>query len=190
MAMPAPLDLNRVWTVEMLDELPDDGKRYEIVDGELLVSPLPSLPHQRAAQELGGLLHAYARRVGGVEAFGVPISARFSRTTELQPDVSIIRMVDGKPAQRWEEIGCPLLVVEVLSPSTSRNDRFTKRRKYLEQGVDEYWLLDLEDRSIERWRPGAEFPETIRDTISWRVTPTSASFDLDLPAFFASVLGE
>lgn len=100
MAMPAPLDLDHVWTVEMLDALPDDGNRYEIVDGELLVCPLPSPPHQRTARELGALLQAYARSVGGIEAFGVPISARFSRTTEVQPDVSIVRLVDGKPARR------------------------------------------------------------------------------------------
>lgn len=75
MAMPA-IDLERIWTVEMLDGLPDDGSRYEVVDGALLVSPLPHLAHQRAAQELGERLRAYARRIGGIEAVGIPIGIR------------------------------------------------------------------------------------------------------------------
>jgi Uma2 family endonuclease len=189
MGMPA-IDQNAVWTVEMLDELPDDGNRYELVDGELLVSPTPSLPHQRAAQELGELLRAYGRRVGRIEAFGVPIGVRYSRTTEVQPDVCVIPLVNGKPASRFEEAGRLLLVIEVLSPSTRRHDRFTKRRKYLEQGVEEYWLVDLNDRSVERWRPGVEFPETVRETIRWQVAGGAEPSSIDLPTFFASVHGD
>lgn len=188
MAMPAP-SIERIWTVEMLDALPEDGNRYEIVDGELLVSPLPSLAHQRAALRLGELLQAYARRVGGLEAFGTPIGVRYSHTTEVQPDVAVIPLVDGRPARRFEEVGRLLLAIEVLSPSTARHDRFTKRRKYLERGVPEYWVVDLDERAVERWQPGDELPVIVRDTLVWRAPENDLLCEIDLVAFFAGVLG-
>jgi Uma2 family endonuclease len=190
MGMPA-LDMDAVWTVDMLDELPDDGNRYEIVDGELLVSPMPSLRHQRAARELGELLSAYVKRLGGMEIFPVPIGVRYSRTTEVQPDLAAIPFKDdGKLAQRFEDVGRLLLVVEILSPSTARHDRFTKRRKYMERGVPLYWIVDLAKQRVECWRPGDEEPELRDDRISWKPVESEAALVIDVPAFFRSLAGD
>lgn len=189
MAMPA-LSTDRIWTTEMLAALPEDGQRYEIVDGELLVSPAPTLRHQRAAAYLGDVLRAYARTVAGIEAFGLPIGVRFSQTTEVQPDVCVLPLVDGKPADSFEAAGRLLLAIEIVSPSTARHDRFTKRRKYLDQGVPEYWIVDLDQRTVERWHPGEECPVIVRDAIEWRAPGAATSCHIALQSFFAEVCGD
>jgi Uma2 family endonuclease len=83
-----------------------------------------------------------------------------------------------------------LLAIEVLSPSTARADRTTKRRRYQRAGVPEYWVVDLEARLVERWRPAEERPEVLTDELVWRPDPSAAAFALDLPTFFARGLAE
>ena len=91
--------------------------------------------------------------------------------------------------QDWEDLGAPLLAGEVLSPSTAKYDRGAKRQRYQEAGVDEYWIVDLDARLIERWRPGDQRPEILRDLLTWKPADTAAPFTLDLRGYFARVLG-
>jgi Uma2 family endonuclease len=81
-----------------------------------------------------------------------------------------------------------LLTVEVLSPSTRRADRVKKRIVYLEEGVPEYWIVDLDARLIERWRQGDERPEIVSESIAWLPVADVPALTLDLPRFFAEIL--
>ena len=185
-AMP---DTHAHWTVDALRELPDDGQRYEVVDGMLLVSPSPSAPHQRAVGELHVLLHAYlAGR--GMEVFVAPAAITWSHDTEVQPDLLAVRLSDGRPVQRFEDVQQLALAVEVLSPSTMRADRYVKRRKYQERGVEMYWIVDIAGRYVECWRPNDEEPEILLEMLIWQPSADIAPLTIDLVKFFQTVHGD
>ncbi len=115
MGMPAPT----VWTAEMVRALPDDGNRYEVVDGELLVTPSPRPLHQHAVTQLVQPLDAYARRIGLGQALVSPSDIQLDQYGLVQPDLFVQGLVDGKPVTEWNHGARLLLVVEVLSPSAA-----------------------------------------------------------------------
>ena len=180
----------KLWTVEEVHALPDDGNRYEVVDGELLVTPAPSWRHMYAVRALFLRLHehAAAHRIAAV-AFA-PADVRYAPRTTVQPDVFAVPLVDGRPPRSWEDAGRLLLAVEVLSPSTARADRIVKRRLYQREGVPEYWIVDTDARLVERWRPDDERPELLTETIEWRPDPARPPLVVDLAAYFAEVVGD
>jgi Uma2 family endonuclease len=131
-------------------DLPSDGHRYEILDGDLTMTPAPSPRHQRVSRRLQRALedHFQARDLG--EVFNAPIDVILTDRDVVQPDLVVV----AEPAQvsaRGIE-GPPLLVVEVLSPATRTRDRTVKARRYAELGVPHYWLVDPEGRRVECYR--------------------------------------
>lgn len=184
MAMPAP---TTEWTLEMLHALPDDGKRYELVDGELLVSPSPSMPHQRVVGELHLLLGPWTR-ARGLETFLAPSAITFSPRRELQPDLFVVPFIDGQRIRDTKDLTKLVLAIEVLSPSTARYDRVVKRPVYLEQGVAEYWIVDPDSRTVERWWRGEGRPEVLDTTMSWTPPGAPATLDIDLFDLFRLAL--
>jgi Uma2 family endonuclease len=189
MAMPAlQLPARTDWTAAEVRDFPDDGNRYEVVDGELLVSPSPRLLHQRACAELDRALHPYvgAHRLG--EVLRSPADIEFDPRTLVQPDVFVVPLVDGRRPRNWTETRALSVAIEVLSPSTARADRTIKRRKYQAVGTPEYWIVDLDARLVERWTPCDERPAILTDQLEWQPTPGATTFVLDLAAFFAEVL--
>ena len=188
MAMPHTA---RRWTADMLRALPDDGNRYEAVDGELFVTPAPTPVHQRAVHRLDTLLTAYvdANRLG--EVLEAPADITFGADALVQPDLFVVPGgAAGRLARTWDEIRTLLLVVEVLSPSTARADRQVKRRLYQRQQVPEYWIVDVDGRVVERWRPDDERPEILSETVSWQPDPGRAPLVLNLVEYFGRVLGD
>lgn len=125
-----------------LDQLPDDGNRYELVDGLLLVSPSPTERHQRALTELLVLLKAAAPP--GLRVYAAPLDVRFSPRVQVQPDLLVVE--DGPPRDRLDRL--PLLCVELLSPGTRRHDLVLKRRAYERERVASYWLVDPDTPSL------------------------------------------
>ena len=184
MRMPAS---HKSWTVEMLDTLPDDGSRYEVVDGELLVSPAQWMLHQRALMELFLLLRPFVDRLGGLELFVAPTAVRFSHVREVQPDLFVIPRVPGRPVNRFEDVGELALAVEIFSPSTARADRYTKRRLFQSERVPQYWIVDPASRLVERWRPDDEEPEVFVDSLSWQPRAGNAELVIDLERYFRTV---
>ena len=178
------------WTAEMVRALPDDGNRYEVVDGELLVTPAPRLLHQEAVARLLFLLREHADRYGLGYVLHSPADIEFDPRTLVQPDVFVAPLVGGRRPRAWPEIKQLLLAVEVLSPSTARADRTVKRRRYQSAGVPEYWLFDLDARLVERWRPADERPEIVTDALAWQPDPNVPSLTIELPRFFARILDE
>ncbi len=176
------------WTAEMVRALPDDGNRYEVVDGELLVTPAPRLPHQEAVTQLILIIRPYVDRHGIGCALMSPADIEFDPHTLVQPDFFVAPLVSGRRPREWLEIKQLLLAVEVLSPSTAPADRTVKRRRYQRAGVLEYWLIDLDARLIERWHRADERPEIVTDSLTWQPDSRVPGLTLDLPRFFASVL--
>jgi Uma2 family endonuclease len=130
-----------------LDRFPDDGRRFELIDGALLVSPLARTRHQRIVARLTTELELWSREHGGATYPGVNVD--LDERTHLEPDVAWSRQeIDDALS-----IGAPELVVEVSSPSTRAFDRGIKRMAYLAAGVVELWLVDLETGVVERHTP-------------------------------------
>src|SRR5215216_3519443 len=133
MAMPAT---RTDWTVDMLDALPEDGQRYEIIDGELFVTPAPSDVHQYVVGELYARLLAYLRGSGVGHPVISPADVRRDdrRRNRVQPDIFVVRVVEGKRPHYPFDLGDLLLAVEVESPSNQSYDYQTKRLLYIEGG--------------------------------------------------------
>ena len=173
----------------MLHDLPDDGNRYEIIGGVLLVSPSPSAVHQRTVGKLYMLIAPYLAGLD-LEVFFAPAAVTWSSDTEVQPDLLVAPFVNERPVTRFEEVKHLELAVEVLSPSTMRSDRFPKRREYQRRGVAEYWIVDTAARNIERWRPGDEEPEILFTSLEWRPAVAAAGLGIDLVKLFREAHGE
>ena len=177
------------WTADRVRALPYDGKRYEVVDGELLVTPSPAMPHQRAVGELHLRLAEYLRSGSVGEVFLSPADVEFGPRTLVQPDLFVVPLIEGRRLRDWSEIRSLLLAVEILSPSTARYDRLTKRRLYQREAI-EYWIVDLDARVVERWRPHDTRPEILSETLDWQPDPTRDALAIDLPAVFKDAWGE
>jgi Uma2 family endonuclease len=177
------------WTVAMLDDLPDDGNRYEVIDGELFVTPGPTYEHQEAAVRLYRLLFPYVEPLG-MTAFLAPAAVLFSTRREVQPDLFVLPNVNGRLPKKFGDVGVLTLAVEVLSPGTARVDRTRKRTLYQAEGVPEYWIVDVATRTVERWRVDSTSAEMLRDTIVWQPIATRPPLVIDLAAYFRTVVGE
>jgi Uma2 family endonuclease len=173
------------WTRADLDRLPDDGNRYEVVDGDLLVSPAPRPAHERIIYSLRRLLEAFCDRENIARVYdGRP--AFVADDSEVLPDI-VVRQTILPPPERWEHEPMPLLVVEVISESTRRTDQIKKRAFYLESGVPEYWVVDSETRTILVVSANGDRIE--RETVRWQPREASAPLDFDLRALFDEALG-
>lgn len=176
------------WTAEMVRALPADGNRYEVIAGELFVTPAPNFDHQAAVLRLAIKLLPYAAAQALGYAVISPADIEFDEETLVQPDVFVAPRVEGRRPKRWSEIKSLVLAVEVLSPSTARADRTVKRRLFQRVGVPEYWIVDVEGRLVERWRPGDERPEILTDSLVWHPAPAAEPLVIDLPALFREIL--
>ena len=187
MSMPA---ITRRWTVEEVLALPDDGNRYEVVDGELLVTPSPALRHEVALLELFRPLDAYVRRHKLGTVFVSRGDVFLGATRYVQPDLFFVPVPIHDLPEHWRDLVRPALVAEVLSASSARGDRFVKRVAYQGAQVEEYWIVDLDARLFEHWQPGEERPRILTDWLEWQPAGASEPFRLDLVRYFAVVFGE
>lgn len=184
------LPVPKHWTVEDYASFPDDGNRYEIIDGALFVTPAPEVSHQGVVGELQGRLWTFLKlhpEAGRVWAS--PADIELADDTVVQPDLFVI------PAwlrpRRWSDIeGRLMLAIEVLSPSTARTDRTIKRERYLRAGIPEYWIVDPRLRRVERWRQGRSTPDVLDEVLTWTPNPAHPPLAIDLPALFRDALGE
>ncbi|MGQ0733209.1 MAG: Uma2 family endonuclease [Acidobacteriota bacterium] len=142
--------LNAKLTYEDYASIPADGKIYQILDGEVFVTPAPSPFHQRSSKRLQRQLERYFEESGRGEVFDAPIDLILSPHDIAQPDLAVV--TDRLSVVRRGIEAPPLVVVEVLSPSTERYDRQTKARRYATLGVAHYWILDHEARRLECFR--------------------------------------
>ena len=148
----------------------DSSRRYEIVDGQLFVTPAHRSRHQEVVGNLFRILSDLAVEQELGKVFVGPISVRLHDEGVVEPDVIVVRadrlgIVD--PGGGVD--GPPDLAVEVLSPSNRDYDRIARRKQYMERGVPELWIVDADERTVEVWRSGADEPEVIADALAWNV---------------------
>jgi Uma2 family endonuclease len=180
MGMPAPI----YWTADMVRALPDDGNRYEVVYGELLVTPAPRPWHQFVVHRLSVALELYVRAEPVGLVVTAPADISWGRMDVLvQPDVFVLRPEEARTLQ-WSRMHGLLLAIEVLSPSSQRGDRFTKRKRYQDAGVPLYWIVDADEHVVEVWTPADEFPSFERERLTWHPAGAAAAFTFELAELF------
>ena len=182
MVMPAISSARRYTAAEVL-ALPADGNRYEVVHGELLVTPAPRAVHQLVVWELSVRLDNYLVALGRpARAVAGPADITWDEETTVQPDILVVPA--HEVTTTWRSYRTLLLAVEVLSPSSTRGDRVVKRRLYQEQRVGLYWIVDADKRLVEVWRPDDEAPEIVTDVLRWQVTPDTPLLEIALGEVF------
>jgi len=190
MGMPARA-LDRPWTEEEFYAARDGappGERWELVDGEVLVTPSPNWVHQRIIARIFWLIHQYvqAQRIG--ETFPSPLDVKLEPGMVLQPDLLVVP--NGELRRRSDIVRRLVLAIEIVSPSSARHDRVKKRPAYQRNRVSEYWIVDEMSQTFERWTPDDERPEQLAERLRWHPVGASEPFLLDLAEFFKEVAAE
>jgi Uma2 family endonuclease len=135
-------------------DTPEDGRRYEVIDGELYVTPPPIERHQFAGATHFGYLWQWVHPRGLGRVYSAPLGVVLDDENGLQPDIVYVsRERLGIVVERGIE-GAPDLVVEILSPSTQSRDRGVKMRRYAASGVQHYWIVDPRARALEAYQLG------------------------------------
>lgn len=148
------VDRSKKWTVEDYLQLEEDVK-CEILDGELLMTPAPLISHQRTLASLYQQLFFYIQQQQAGELFFAPVDVYFDRENVYQPDLVFVTAARSSIIQEKGITGTPDLVVEVISPSNSYIDRYSKKAKYEQFGVKEYWIADPANQTLEIFTLGS-----------------------------------
>lgn len=171
------------WTLQELHRLPDDGNRYELVHGELFVTPAPSYRHEAILIRLTRFLDPFVLAHGLGFVYHPRALVRF-RDSEVEPDL-FVGPEHPDPDAPWEKAPLPTLVVEIVSRSTRRRDYGPKKDLYLEIGVPEYWIVDRERRAVVVVRPG-EPDRAETERFSWTPPRIGASLVVEIAAVLGS----
>jgi Uma2 family endonuclease len=131
---------------------PEDGNRYEIINGEVYVTPPPLTAHQRVSRNLAMILHRHVTEAKLGEVLYAPVGVVLERPSGVQPDLIFVARERSSIIQEKGVFGAPDLIVEVLSASTAARDRGVKRDLYARAGVEHYWLLDPRKRTVQAFR--------------------------------------
>jgi Uma2 family endonuclease len=169
------------WTLEEVHSLPDDGNKYELVRGELFVTPPPNVEHETIAARLSRVLDRYVEAQGLGLVYRARAVMRFEGS-EVEPDL-MVRLPNARGAKDWDESPSPILIVEIQSPSTRRRDNVQKRALYMDAGVEEYWMVDPEQRTVTAVRAGK--PDQVEErTLSWQPSGSSEPLTIDVGSLF------
>lgn len=185
MGMP---DTLRRYTADEVLAFPSDGNRYEVVDGELFVTPSPAQRHEIVRWRLQGALHAYLLpHQNFAIGFSAPADIIWSQQEYVQPDLLVVPRKDV--TGDWRDCRTLLLAVEIVSPSSARGDRLKKRVLYQRRRVATYWVVDPDAQLIEVWHPDDARPEIVAGVARWRLAPELPEMVVDLPKLFAELPG-
>ena len=169
------------WTLDELHSLPDDGNKYEVVRGELFVTPAPTPTHETVCARLSRILTRYAE----LEGLGLvyhPRAVLQFEDSEVEPDLMVRREHTGDSGT-WSSAPVPSLIVEVFSPSTRQRDQNQKRDLYMDAGVGEYWMVDPERRAFIVIRKGRD-NVVITDAMTWHPESAASPLVCDLARVF------
>ena len=171
------------YTAEMVRALPNDGNRYETVHGELLVTPAPRPWHQEVVDRLRDVLKGYLVRQPGWHLWSAPADISWTADVLVQPDLFVVPIEEARTLD-WARLRHLELVVEVLSPTSARADRFTKRRLYQEERIPTYWIVDPDAHFVEVWTPDTVIPQVERERVVWLPAGATDRLELAVPELF------
>jgi Uma2 family endonuclease len=179
------MPVTRHYTAADLATMPEDGLRYEVVRGELLVTPAPGGRHQPIVTRLLAALSRYLEREGLLDQLLTPpADITLSYDTLVQPDLLVADTAAFIQSGKWTDVTTLFLVVELISPSSARTDRETKRPEYQKHGVPQYWIVDGDQRQVEVWTPNVAAPVIERGRLLWRHPVLNAECVIDLARLF------
>jgi len=182
MAMPVAIPR---YTVDDLESFPDDGNRYELLDGVLLVSPAPSFLHEIVVQRIRDELTAYLGKSARVLTHG---AVQIRPRTQLEPDLLVIpAAVRVSRKTTWSDIRGWWLAVEVSGRGSRIYDRDAKQPAYPRLGIREAWRADLRDGCIEVTRRGEATTTRYADHLTWHPPEMPEPLVIDIPAVFESI---
>ncbi len=153
----AIIDRSKEWTVDDFLQLEESNLPCELINGELFMSPAPSLIHQVVSSNLNDLLKAYARKTGGFAAYS-PFDVYLDNKNVFQPDLLFLKKQNLSQLFERGLKGAPDLAVEIISPSNSFKDRNQKKNLSQKFGVKEYWIIDPGNKTIEIYDFASENP--------------------------------
>ena len=172
------------YTADEVRQFDDPRLRFEVIRGELFVSPAPSISHQLLVSALNHAFFEYfATNPIGVVIPG-PFEVEFSDDSAVQPDLLVVLDTQRSRLTPQRHHGPPALVIEIISYSSKRSDRLQKRQLYLEEGVPEYWVVDPELKQLERWRAGDQSAEILKDEVTWQPAPEAPPLRIALRQLF------
>ena len=184
----APQAATRMTYEEFMALPEEEGKHYELIEGELVVNPGPNLRHQAIIGNFYFALRLYFEQHRGGKVFVAAVDVVLSMENVLEPDVIVVLVDRASRLQQKNVQGAPNIAIEVLSPGSRRRDEITKRRLYERFGVDEYWIADPETETVKIYRrAGDAFDRAIEistDTGGTITTPLLPGFALDVHAAF------
>jgi Uma2 family endonuclease len=172
----------RRWTLDEVHALPDDGNKYELVHGTLWVTPAPTDRHETILSRLTRVLDPYVEAQALGLVFRPHAVFRVGRDVEVEPDL-MVRQPHPDPGGSWETAPRPIVVAEVVSPSSRRRDCGKKRELYMEQGIPEYWIVDGDERTITVVIQGRDV-EVVADTLTWAPAGASERLTFELARVF------
>jgi Uma2 family endonuclease len=189
--MPVPLrSIGGGWTYSEFARLSNDPNRYEVIDGEVFVTPVPSPRHQEVSGRVFMEVRPFieTNRIG--KLLPGPLDVLFADGDYLAPDLVMVRLERlGIVSDRGLE-GAPDLIIEIASPLTAERDRGIKRERYAYFGVPHYWIIDPDARQIEVHQPWLDpwHPVLITsDVFSWQPYPGSPTLNLDVAGITAAL---
>ena len=171
----------KTWTLEELHSLPDDGNKYELIRGELFVTPPPTDHHETISARLSRQLDRYVAANGLGFVYHPRAVVRY-QGSEVEPDLMVRQPQDQRNAD-WDGAPLPILIVEILSGSTRRRDHEHKRDFYMDAGVAAYWIVDPDRRCIRIIQPGVP-DDIVNDTLAWTPKGMKEPFILDVQTLF------
>jgi len=181
MAMP----ITRHYTAADLAAMPDDGQRYEVIRGQLLVTPTPGGRHQPIVARLfRSLSHYLEPGALADQLLMAPGDITLAYDTLVQPDIFVGDTAPFLKSGKWIDLTTLYLVVEVISPASVRTDRTLKRLEYQRYGIPEYWIVDGDLRQMEVWTPEAKAPVIERERLTWRHQAIDDECVIDLVRLF------
>jgi Uma2 family endonuclease len=182
MANPEPTYFSADMVRALIDT--DPSRRYETVYGELFVTPAPRVWHEVVVLRLITSLVPFVQGHPQWVVFGSQSDLSWGLTdTLVTPDLFVVDRAEAATGE-WERLRSIPLVVEVLSPSSTRADRFAKRRLYRARAVALYWVIDADARMAEVWTPDAHFPSIEREALTWRPAADADPFVYQLVELF------
>ncbi|HEY9466737.1 MAG TPA: Uma2 family endonuclease [Vicinamibacterales bacterium] len=170
------------WTLAEVHSLPEDGNKYELIHGELFVTPAPTYQHETILARLTRVLEPYVAANDLGLIYHPRAVFRVRDQIEVEPDL-MVRSTHPSSEPSWETAPLPILVVEVASDTTRRRDRLQKRSVYMNASIPDYWIIDGDTRSIRAIRPGEE-DVVATDTLTWAPAGAAAPLAIEVARLF------